>query len=227
MIARARRIALLAPLLALSASCVQPASAEGIVRAPVAAVKSAEGNGLQTAIFSGGCFWGVEGVFSHVKGVRSAVSGYRGGSAATANYSLVSTGTTGHAESVKVVYDPSQVRYDQLLQVFFSVVADPTERDRQGPDTGSQYRTALVPVSEAQRRVAAAYLAQLQSAHLWKRPLVARIEPAQAFFPAEAHHQDFMALHPDYPYIEQWDAAKVAGLKQLYPALYRPIASRG
>jgi peptide-methionine (S)-S-oxide reductase len=225
--AGARRVALFAPLLALTASCAQSASAEGIVRAPVAAVKSAEARGLQTAVFSGGCFWGVEGVFSHVKGVRSAVAGYRGGSASTASYSLVSTGTTGHAESVKVVYDPSQVRYDQLLQVFFSVVADPTERDRQGPDTGSQYRTALVPLNEAQRRVAAAYLAQLQTAHVWKRPLVARIEPAQPFFPAEAYHQDFMALHPDHPYILQWDAAKVAGLKQLYPTLYRPAASKG
>ena len=222
-----RRSAILAPLLATVAACVQPASAENVVRAPVATLKSAEGRGLQTAVFSGGCFWGVEGVFSHVKGVRSAVSGYRGGAAAAASYAAVSTGTTGHAESVKVVYDPAQVRYDQLLQVFFSVVANPTELNRQGPDVGSQYRTALVPMNEGQRRVAAAYLAQLRQAHLWRQPIVARIEPAQRFFPAETYHQDFMAQHPDHAYIRQWDAPKVAGLKQLYPALYKPAATRG
>ncbi len=222
-----KRGPLLAPLFAILSACVQPASAESLVRAPTASVTAGETPGLKTAIFSGGCFWGVEGVFSHVKGVRSAVAGYHGGRAANASYPLVSTGTTGHAESVKVTYDPTQIRYDQLLQVFFSVVADPTQLDRQGPDYGSQYRTALVPVNDVQRRVATAYLAQLRGAHLWKAPIVAKIEPADKFYPAEAYHQDFMTRNPNYPYIQQWDAAKVAGLKRLYPTLYKAAPTKG
>ena len=214
----------LAPLVAaalLATACTSPAQAEGIVAAPAAKVVANEGKGLKTAIFAGGCFWGIEGVFSHVKGVTSAVSGYHGGAAGTAKYDQVSNGDTGHAESVKVTYDPAVVRYDQLLQVFFAVGADPTQLNRQGPDSGTQYRTALVPLSAEQTKVAAAYLAQLRTSGLWKKPLVARIERAQSFYPAESYHQDFMGKNPDHGYIRMWDAPKVAGLKRLFPGEYK------
>ena len=214
----------LAPLVAaalLATACTSPAQAEGIVAAPAAKVIANEGKGLKTAIFAGGCFWGIEGVFSHVKGVTSAVSGYHGGAAGTAKYDQVSNGDTGHAESVKVTYDPAVVRYDQLLQVFFAVGADPTQLNRQGPDSGTQYRTALVPLSAEQTKVAAAYLAQLRTSGLWKKPLVARIERAQSFYPAESYHQDFMGKNPDHGYIRMWDAPKVAGLKRLFPGEYK------
>jgi len=215
-----RRAGLLLPVLVLAAS------AEGIVRAPIPRQAASEGTGLKTAVFSGGCFWGVEGVFSHVKGVRSAVSGYRGGKVGSPDYEAVSTGITGHAESVRVTYDPAVIRYDQLLQVFFSVATDPTELNRQGPDVGTQYRSALVPQSEEQRRVAAAYLAQLGASGLWKQPVVTKIEANGRFFPAESYHQDFMARNPDHPYIRRWDAPKVEGLARLYPALYKPDFTR-
>ena len=213
--------ALLAAVL-LVAGCQSPLSAqERIVAAPAAEREAAEPKGLKAAIFAGGCFWGVEGVFSHVKGVSSAVSGYHGGSAADARYKLVSGGGTGHAEAVRVVYDPAVIRYDQLLRIFFSVVADPTLRDRQGPDVGTQYRSALVPLSEEQRRVASAYLAQMEASGLWRAPVVTRIERYRKFYAAEASHQDFMDANPDHAYILRWDAPKVAALKRLYPTLYR------
>lgn len=211
----------------LVAACTSPAQAEGVVAAPAARVVSAEGKGPQTAIFAGGCFWGVEGVFSHVRGVTSAVSGYAGGNATTASYDRVSGGDTGHAEAVRVTYDPAQVRYDQLLRIFFSVVTDPTQLNRQGPDIGTQYRNALMPMNAEQARVASAYLAQLKAAKLWNRPIVTRIEPARGFYPAEAHHQDFMKNNPTYPYIVHWDAPKVAALKRLYPAVYKPAFTPG
>ena len=176
---------------------------------------------MQTAIFAGGCFWGVEGVFSHVPGVTSAVSGYHGGSRKTADYISVSEGNSGHAEAVRVKYNPAKIRYDQLLRIFFSVVADPTELNYQGPDHGTQYRSALVPLTNEQREVAKAYLAQLRKAALWKQPIVTRIESYSTFYPAETHHQDFMAKNPRHPYILRWDAPKVAGLKSLYPAYYK------
>ena len=207
--------------IALSACQSSAVAAENVVRAPVAERTAKEGSGLKTAIFAGGCFWGVEGVFSHVKGVKSAVSGYHGGSAATATYKRTNTGTTGHAEAVKITYDPSQVRYDQLLRIFFSVVADPTLRNRQGPDVGPQYRAALVPVSAEQRAVAAAYLKQMKASGKWKRPIVTEIERHRKFYPAEAYHQDFMVENPNHAYIRQWDKPKVAALKRLYPAVYR------
>jgi peptide-methionine (S)-S-oxide reductase len=206
----------------VATACTSPALAEGAVATPAAKVVAAEGKGLKTAIFAGGCFWGIEGVFSHLKGVTSAVSGYHGGGAATARYDKVSDGDTGHAEAVKVTYDPAVIRYDQLLQVFFAVGADPTQLNRQGPDHGTQYRTALVPMSAEQNRVAAAYLAQLKGSGLWKKPLVARIERAQAFYPAEGYHQDFMAKNPNHGYIRMWDAPKVAALRRLFPAQYKP-----
>jgi peptide-methionine (S)-S-oxide reductase len=194
----------LALIVTLLGACQQSATAaapEQAVSAPVAARKAAEPSGLRVAIFSGGCFWGVEGVFSHVRGVTSAVPGYHGGARSAASYPVVSGGTTGHAESVKVTYDPAIVRYDQLLQIFFSVVADPTTLNRQGPDSGTQYRSALVPLDAEQQAVASAYLAQMSKSGIWKAKIVTRIEPNRGFFPAEAEHQDFMAVNPDHPYI--------------------------
>ncbi|WP_305097737.1 peptide-methionine (S)-S-oxide reductase MsrA [Croceibacterium aestuarii] len=206
---------------ALAASACSPAiAAESVVAAPAAARTAHEGGGLKTAIFSGGCFWGVEAVFSHVKGVKSAVSGYEGGSKADADYETVSSGRTGHRESVKVTYDPKVVRYDQLLRVFFSVVADPTLKNEQGPDHGPQYNAALVPLNKEQREVAAAYLKQLQASGKWKRPIVTGIAPAGAFYPAEDYHQDFAYKNPNQGYIRAWDLPKVAALKDMYPSLY-------
>lgn len=205
---------------ALALSACQPAAAESVVAAPAAERASKEAGGLKTAIFAGGCFWGVEGVFSHVKGVKSAVAGYHGGTERQASYDLVSSGITDHAEAVKVVYDPKVIRYDQLLRVFFSVVADPTLKNRQGPDVGAQYRSALVPTSAEQLAVAKAYLAQMKASGKWSRPIVTAIERAQGFHPAEDYHQDFMAKNPRHGYIVRWDAPKVAALKRLYPGVY-------
>jgi len=205
--------AALSLILVFASSC-QPAAIaaapEHAFNAPVPARKAAEGAGLKVAVFSGGCYWGVEGVFSHVIGVTSAVSGFQGGAKSTAEYEEVSGGSTGHAESVKVTYDPTKVRYDQLLQVFFSVIADPTQLNRQGPDTGTQYRSALVPLSPEQNAVAAAYLAQMKASGVWKAPIVTRIEPNKGFFPAGSDHQDFMAENPNHPYLQTWDVGKVA-----------------
>lgn len=223
-----RRTAAFVAAALLIAGCQQQVSAkERVVAAPAAKLAAAETEGLKAAIFAGGCFWGVEGVFSHLKGVNSAVSGYHGGKAADAKYKIVSAGSTRHAEAVRVVYDPKVIRYDQLLRVFFSVVADPTLRDRQGPDVGTQYRAALVPLSEEQRRVAAAYLTQMDASGLWPSRIVTRIEGYRKFYPAEASHQDFMAANPDHPYIRRWDAPKVAALKRLYPGLYSADFKKG
>ena len=207
--------------LALSA-CAGPASAaEEPVDAPAATRLAKEEKGLKTAIFAGGCFWGVEGVFSHVKGVTGAVSGYHGGTAASAKYDIITSGVTDHAESVKVTYDPAVVRYDQLLRIYFSVIADPTLKNRQGPDVGAHYRSAIVPMNAEQAAVAKAYIAQLGKAGLWKKPIVTAIEPYKAFYAAEAYHQDFMAKNPKHGYILRWDAPKVAALKSMFPTLYR------
>lgn len=225
-----RRAPLALALLALAAACQQPTTAtaaERAVRAPDAARAAHEAPGLKTAIFAGGCYWGIEGVFSHVAGVTSAVSGFHGGDARTARYDLVSRGDTGHAESVRVTYDPAKVRYDQLLQILFSVGADPTTLDRQGPDIGTQYRSAIVPMSEEQRRVATAYLAQLRASGLWRQPIVVRVEPYRRFYPAAADHQDFMARNPRHPYILAWDAPKVEALHRLFPRLYRAAFTTG
>ena len=206
--------------LAVAACGPATAAAETTFDAP-AAKRLAKESGLKTAIFAGGCFWGVEAVFSHTKGVTSAVSGYHGGTAATAKYDLVSAGGTDHTEAVKVTYDPKVVRYDQLLQVLFSVVADPTLKNRQGPDVGPQYRAAVVPLSAEQRQVATAYLAQMRSSGVWKKPIVVGIEPAKTFYVAEEYHQDFAKKNPNHGYIRQWDAPKVAAFKTMYPSLYR------
>ena len=196
-------------------------AAENVVKAPVAQRKAREGSGLKTAIFAGGCFWGVEAVFSHTKGVKSAVSGYHGGSKRGASYRLVSSGLTDHVEAVKVVYDPQRIRYDQLLRIFFSVVADPTLKDRQGPDRGEHYNAELVPQSAEQRAVAGAYLAQMKKSAKWSRPIVTDIVGAKTFYPAEEYHQDFAAKNPRHGYILRWDAPKVAALKRLYPGVYQ------
>lgn len=212
---------------AVLAACQQPARADAPVAAPAAKVRSWETGEIGTAIFAGGCFWGVEGVFSHVRGVTSAVSGYHGGSKDNADYRAVVRGGTGHAEAVKVTYDPAVVRYDELLRIFFAVVADPTTLNRQGPDQGTQYRSALVPTSAEQARVAKAYLAQLSHAQLWNRPLVTKVEPYKAFYPAEPYHQDFMAKNPRNGYILRWDKPKVEALQALFPAKFRADFLRG
>ncbi|HEU4819918.1 MAG TPA: peptide-methionine (S)-S-oxide reductase MsrA [Qipengyuania sp.] len=217
---RLRGLFLAAALGLTGASCTGPAAAESAFSAPAAKRQSSE-SGLKTAIFAGGCFWGVEAVFSHIKGVTSAVSGYHGGTARSAKYDIVSSGVTDHAEAVRVTYDPKIVRYDQLLRVFFSVIADPTLKNRQGPDVGAHYRAALVPLSAEQNAVAKAYLAQMKASGVWKRPIVTGIERAQAFYPAEAYHQDFALKNPNHGYIKRWDAPKVAALKRMYPALFR------
>lgn len=210
-------------LFALAAAACQPLhAAERAVNAPAAVRVASEAPGLKTAVFAGGCFWGVEGVFSHVDGVTSVVSGYHGGTGSTARYDLVSSGDTAHAEAVRVTYDPTKVRYDELLRIFFSVITDPTQLNRQGPDTGTQYRSALVPLSEEQRLTASAYLAQLRASGLWKGPIVTRIERHRRFYPAEANHQDFMSKNPAHPYIKAWDAPKVQALRRLFPRDYRP-----
>ncbi|WP_010184659.1 peptide-methionine (S)-S-oxide reductase MsrA [Sphingomonas sp. PAMC 26605] len=206
---------------AVTAASSQDRAEVAAKRVPAAVTREIPTANRETAIFAGGCFWGVEGVFRHVKGVVSATSGYTGGASATAGYELVSTGTTGHAESVKVVFDPRQVNYADLLRVYFSVVADPTEVNRQGPDEGTQYRTALFPLSPAQTKVARAYIAQLGAAHVYPRPIATRLERQQGFFAAEAYHQDFLARNPDYPYILINDRPKVEALKRLFPGSWK------
>ena len=185
------------------------------VDAPVATNKT-----QQTAVVAGGCFWGIQAVFQHVKGVINATSGYSGGVANTAEYELVSTGETGHAESVKITYDPSQITYGQLLRVFFSVAHDPTQLNRQGPDSGTQYRSIIFYGNDEQKRIAEAYIAQLDKARVFPRPIVTQVVPLKAFYPAEAYHQDYATNHPNNPYIVYNDAPKVAHLHQEFPELY-------
>lgn len=183
--------------------------------------QSAPQPSTETAVFAGGCFWGVDAVFKHVKGVVQVVSGYAGGKAPTAHYELVSTGETGHAESVEVTYDPSQVTYRQLLQVFFTVAHDPTELNRQGPDVGTQYRSAIFYQNEEQEHEAQAYIAELSRAHLYSKPIVTQVVPLDRFFEAEAYHQNYLALHMTQPYIVYNDLPKLDKLQKTYPALYR------
>jgi peptide-methionine (S)-S-oxide reductase len=192
------------------------------IPAPTVTETVAPGATSETAIFAGGCFWGVQGVFQHVKGVTSAVSGYAGGEAATAHYRTVGLGSTGHAEAVQVTFDPRQVSYGKLLQIFFSVAHDPTQLDRQGPDSGTQYRSAIFPTSPEQARVAATYIAELDKAKVFPAPIVTRTDPARdGFFPAEAYHQDFLTLNPTYAYIVINDLPKVEALKRIFPESYR------
>jgi peptide-methionine (S)-S-oxide reductase len=187
---------------------------------PAPAVDAPRASGLQTAVLAGGCFWGLEAVFERVKGVRSVVSGYAGGARGDATYERVSSERTRHAEAVQIRYDPAQVSYGTLLRIYFSVTTDPTQLNRQGPDVGPSYRSAIFPQNAAQARAARAYIAQLGKAGVYKRPIVTRIESG-AFYPAEAYHQDFMRKNPRHPYILRHDVPKVAALKQLFPKLYR------
>ncbi len=176
---------------------------------------------LETAVFAGGCFWGVQGVFQHVNGVTDAVSGYTGGRKADAHYQIVGAGTTGHAESVQVTFDPKTVSYGRLLQIYFSVAHDPTELNRQGPDAGTQYRSTIFPMSDEQAKIATAYIKQLDGAHVFPEPIVTTVEPGRTFYAAEDYHQNFLALHPSYPYIAINDLPKVENLKRLFPENYR------
>jgi peptide-methionine (S)-S-oxide reductase len=176
------------------------------------------------AVLSGGCFWGVQGVFEHVKGVTRVVAGYSGGDRDTADYETVSTGTTGHAESVQITYDPHVISYGKLLQIFFSVALDPTMKDAQGPDSGTQYRSEIWVATPEQKAVAVAYVAQLDAARTYGAPIATRVDPLHGFYPAEAYHQDFLETHPDYPYIVYNDMPKVAALRALFPGVYEARA---
>ena len=210
-------------LLSTAAFFVTRSTAEEARNVPAPAVdEQASGKASEVAVIAGGCFWGVQGVFQHVDGVTSAVSGYAGGEKATAHYDMTSSGDTGHAESVQITFDPHKVTYGRILQVYFSVAHDPTELNRQGPDEGTQYRSAIFPSNDEQARVAKAYIAQLGSAHVFQAPIVTTIEPGKTFYRAEAYHQDFLAKNPGYPYIVFNDLPKIANLKHLFPALYKP-----
>jgi peptide-methionine (S)-S-oxide reductase len=213
--------------LALLAAAFWPAvrgSAEPAVRVPPPVIDEAPGLDSETAVVAGGCFWGVQGVFQHVKGVSQAVSGYSGGSRQTAAYELVGTGQTGHAESVRISFDPRIVSYGKILQIYFSVATDPTELDRQGPDTGSQYRSVIFAADDEQRKVAQAYVAQLNKTGIFGQPIVTKVDPFKGFYPAEGYHQDFATLHPDNGYIAENDLPKIEALHRMFPALYRPQA---
>ena len=208
---------------ALFATAMPSARAEEarLVPAPVVDEAANPTATTEVAVLAGGCFWGVQGVFQHVSGVTSAVSGYAGGDAATARYETVGSGTTGHAESVEVTFDPRTISYGEILRIYFSVAHDPTELNRQGPDYGTQYRSTIFPTSEAQARVARAYIAQLDQAHAFDAAIVTTIEPGKRFYPAEAYHQDFLTLNPDYPYIVINDLPKIDALKALFTDRYR------
>jgi peptide-methionine (S)-S-oxide reductase len=199
---------------------VVAAAAPAPLPAPEADIPARSVTNPQTAVFAGGCFWGVEAVFRHVKGVSKAVSGYAGGAAKTADYELVSTGMTGHAESVQVTYDPAQVSYGELLRIFFSVAHDPTQLNRQGPDVGTQYRSAVFVSGDEQKRVAQAYIEQLGKAKVFADPIVTQVTPLAGFYPAESYHQNYLALHPTQPYIVMNDLPKLAELKLAFPNQY-------
>lgn len=211
-----------AALLLGLAACQPVAAASNLARlpAPTVAATAATGHN-EVAVFAGGCFWGIEAVFEHVKGVHKVTAGYSGGAASTASYEVVSGGDTGHAESVKVEFDPSKVSYGKLLQVFFSVALNPTELNRQGPDSGTQYRSVLFYADGEQKKVADDYIAQLTAAKAFAAPIVTQVVPLKAFYPAEAYHQHYYDLHPDNPYIVFNDAPKVAHLQQLFPDVYQ------
>ncbi|MEJ6594539.1 peptide-methionine (S)-S-oxide reductase MsrA [Parasphingorhabdus sp.] len=196
-------------------------AAEKATIIPMPSVRATETGKRAVAIFAGGCFWGVEGVFEHSKGVISVSSGYHGGTKRSASYQLVSAGLTDHAEAVRVVYNPQQISYGKLMQIFFSVIVDPTMLNAQGPDRGKQYRSALVPMNADQGKAARAYIAQIEQGRYWTRPIVTRIEAYKAFYPAETYHQNFMQKNPRQGYIVRWDKPKLVNLKQHFPAQYR------
>lgn len=212
---------LAALLLAVASACAPAVSAEEAVPLPAPTLDLPDNRAVATTVLAGGCFWGVEGVFSHVRGVTRVDSGYHGGTAADADYDSVSDGLTNHAEAVRITYDPRVVSYGTLLRIFFSVVTDPTTLNRQGPDAGRQYRSAIIPANANQRRVAEAYLAQLRAGRFWERPIVTRIEEPLTFYRAEPEHLDFMERNPNHGYIRQWDAPKLANFRAMYPRLYQ------
>jgi peptide-methionine (S)-S-oxide reductase len=217
----ASSFAALLAMLVLSA-CAPLYGAEDAVPLPPPAVDAPKATGaIQTAVLAAGCFWGVQGVYEHVRGVTKVVSGYAGGTGATAQYETVSQGNTGHAESVKISFDPAQISYGQILQIAFSVVHDPTELDRQGPDSGSQYRSAIFFADDTQKHIAQSYIAQLDGVHAFGKPIVTRLEPLKGFYDAESYHQDFLVRHPGHPYIAYNDLPKVENLKRVFPDLYR------
>jgi peptide-methionine (S)-S-oxide reductase len=211
---------ILAASLLAATACNAKAGTASPVPSPAVDAPRASVSAKQTAVVSGGCFWGVQAVFKHVKGVISATSGYAGGSKKNPDYETVSTGETGHAESVKIVYDPSQITYGELLRIFFSVAHDPTQLNRQGLDEGTQYRSSIFFTSDEQKRIAEAYIAQLDQAKVFPSPIVTKVVPLQAFYAAEAYHQNYATLHPDQPYIMFNDAPKVEHLRQEFPDLY-------
>jgi peptide-methionine (S)-S-oxide reductase len=215
-----RMMAMLLTVLAGAVACRAGSGASAAV--PVAAVDEvkAAASAKQTAVVAGGCFWGIQAVFQHVKGVVSATSGYSGGTVKNPDYETVSSGRTGHAESVQIVYDPSKVTYGELLRVFFSVALDPTEVNRQGPEEGTQYRSVIFYGNEEQKKIAEAYIAQLDQAKVFHRKIATQVVPLQAFYPAEGYHQNYATLHPDNPYIVYNDAPKVANLRKEFPGLY-------
>jgi peptide-methionine (S)-S-oxide reductase len=222
MVVKFARVSVLFAVLSVAAAgCHLASAAATVLPVPATDEAVAPGTGLRTAVVAGGCFWGIQDVFQHVKGVVSATSGYSGGTAATAHYEVVSSGTTEHAESVQVTYDPKQISYGQLLRVFFAVGHDPTELNRQGPDTGVQYRSVIFYRDAEQQRIAEAYIAQLQQAKIFPRPLVTRVTPLTAFYAAEGYHQDYARRHPNDLYIVYNDAPKVEHLQQQFPELYR------
>jgi peptide-methionine (S)-S-oxide reductase len=215
-------VRVLALTLTLFAGAIACRAGSGAVAVPAPAADEAKAtvSGKETAVIAGGCFWGIQAVFQHVKGVVSATSGYSGGEAKTAWYENVSTGETGHAESVQIVYDPSQITYGELLRVFFSVAHDPTQLNRQGPDEGSQYRSVIFYGNDNQKRIAEAYIAQLSEARVFAKSIVTQVVPLKAFYPAEGYHQNYAAKHPDNPYIAYNDAPKVEHLRKQFPDLY-------
>jgi peptide-methionine (S)-S-oxide reductase len=207
--------------LAIAAFAIAPSlAAEDAVVIPAPTTDAQAADGIQTAVIAGGCFWGVQGVFQHTAGVVNAVSGYAGGAKATADYNMVSTGSTGHAESVEIKYDPKKISYGKILQIFFSVAHDPTQLNRQGPDSGTQYRSAIFTTSDEQKKVAEAYVAQLNAAKVYSKPIVTKIGPLQGFYAAEAYHQDYLTLHPTQPYIAYNDIPKVENLKKIFAENY-------
>jgi len=215
------RALLLIPFLGFAASLAQAEEPAVAIPPPALDQAAPAGGGLQTVVLAGGCFWGVQAVFQHTKGVTNAVSGYAGGQKETAHYEMVGTSRTGHAESVAVTFDPRQISYGKILQIYFSVAHNPTELNRQGPDTGTQYRSAIFYADDEQKRIAEAYIVQLDKAQLFSRPIVTKLEALSGFYPAEDYHQDFAVLHPSYPYIVFNDLPKVDNLKRLFADIYR------
>ena len=217
-------------LAALIGAALPATAAEPAVVIPAPALDDARAAGpLQTAVLAGGCFWGVQGVYEHVRGVKQVLSGYSGGSKATAEYEVVSRGRTGHAESVQIRFDPKEISYGEILRIYFSVVHDPTQLDQQGPDSGPQYRSNIFYASSAQRKIAQAYIVQLDQAKVFERPIVTRVDPLKAFYPAEEYHQDFLQHNPNHPYIVINDLPKIDNLRKIFPTYFRepPISAKG